>query len=270
MYNIVDDVMISINPLYDMIRYQISLFVIIIFEIYIYNVNIQVRLFTRIYSMMMTCHLFTLRNLVLCFSGVRMFSIYLYFVRQGTSVDPWARIPKNFMEAEKIPFRLKRYLSTHICIFRSLKHTSCLSGWVISMLPGPGKIMRRTKWSASYQVPERSCWQQNDQHAARSRQDLAENKMISMLPGPGKILLRTKWSACCQVSARSCWHQNDQHAARSRQDLAENKMISMLPGPGKILLTTEWSACYHVPARSCWEQNDQHAARFQQDLAERN
>ncbi len=39
MYNIVDDVMVNINPLYDMIRYQISLFVIIIFEIYIYNVN---------------------------------------------------------------------------------------------------------------------------------------------------------------------------------------------------------------------------------------
>ncbi len=31
--------MININLLYDMIRYQISLFVVIIFEIYIYNVN---------------------------------------------------------------------------------------------------------------------------------------------------------------------------------------------------------------------------------------
>ncbi len=39
MYNIVDDVMININPLYDMIHYQISLFVIIIFEIYIYHVK---------------------------------------------------------------------------------------------------------------------------------------------------------------------------------------------------------------------------------------
>jgi hypothetical protein len=39
MYNIVDDVMININPLYDMIRYQISLFAIIVFEIYIYNVK---------------------------------------------------------------------------------------------------------------------------------------------------------------------------------------------------------------------------------------
>jgi hypothetical protein len=38
-YNIVDDVMININPLYDKIRYQISLFVILIFEIYICNVN---------------------------------------------------------------------------------------------------------------------------------------------------------------------------------------------------------------------------------------
>jgi hypothetical protein len=43
MYNIVDDVMVNINPLYDLLRYQISLCVIIISEIYeyIYNVNVD-------------------------------------------------------------------------------------------------------------------------------------------------------------------------------------------------------------------------------------
>jgi hypothetical protein len=42
-YNMVDDVMMNINQLYDMIHYQISLFVVSIFEIYIYNVNTRRR-----------------------------------------------------------------------------------------------------------------------------------------------------------------------------------------------------------------------------------